>query len=219
MKKNYFVFIEALLITIVVFVVGFYIGISVEGSHSNQVNNYYTQSETSLVDILALNNLIGSNNISCSNLIESNEALLDKVYSEATLLSQYEEAGKLTSDLDNLHIKYDVLRTYLWINAMNIKTVCPKENFSTIVYLYDHDEQDLTKKAEQNVWSKLLLEIKNENKNIMLIPIALDSNLTSLHALTNEYNITSSPAVIINENKTFYTIPNKSEILGLINRS
>jgi len=212
MKRNYFVFIQAFLITVVVFIVGFYVGISVEGGRLNQINSYYTQSETSLVDILALNSMVKAKSVSCSELVESNKDLLNKVYEEATLLGQYEESGKLTNNLKDLHTKYDVLRTYLWINSINIRKECPKTNFSTIVYLYTHDEQDLTKRAEQNVWSKLLLEIKNGNSGVLLIPIAQDSNSTSLDALTRKYNITSYPAVIVDQNKVFTSIPERSEI-------
>ncbi len=219
MKKNYFVFIQALLITIVIFIIGFYIGITVEGGHMNQINDYYTQSETSLVDILSLNNMIGSHTVSCSQLVNSDRTLLDKVYAEAQLLDQYNQPGQITNDLQYLHTKYDALRTYLWINSINIKKECNQSNFSTVVYLYYNNETDLTKKAEQNVWSKLLLDIKNENPDIALIPIAMDSNLTSLDTLTAKFNITSYPAVIVNEKAVFYSIPKKSEIASLINAS
>jgi hypothetical protein len=222
MKRNYFVFVQALFLTIVVFAVAFYIGVSVEGSQLNQVNNYYTQSEVSLVDILALNNIISSKTALCPTLVNSNKELLDKVYSEATTLSELEQSNQLTDYLQNLHTKYDILRTYLWINAINIKKECPSSNFSTIVYLYKYNQTDLTKKAQQNVWSRLLLDVKNEDNNVMLIPIAEDSNLTSLQTLIEPYNLTSFPAVIvngINRGKVFYRIPNKEDILTLINQS
>ena len=213
------VFFQALLVTIAVFVVGFYVGVSIESGRTTEVNNYFTQSEVSLVDILAFNNLVGSDRVSCENLVLSNKDLLDRVYGEATSLSQYEEAGKLTEGLKTLHTKYDVLRTYLWINSINIKKECPKENFSTIVYLYNHDEEDLTKKAEQAVWSRLLFEVKSENENALLIPIAHDSNLISLDYLIAPYNITDYPVVIINEKKVFYNIPQKEEVISWINNS
>lgn len=212
MKKNYYVFVQALLVTIVIFIIGFYIGITVEGAQMNQINNYYTQSETSLVDILAMNNLMSSHTASCSGLFNASKDLLNKVYAEAQLLNQYNQPGQITGDLENLHTKYDVLRTYLWINAINLKKECPSENFSTLVYLYRQNETDLTKQAEENVWSKLLLEIKNEEPNVLLIPIAVDSNLTSLDAMTSKFNITSYPATIVNEKEVFYNIPDKSVI-------
>ena len=211
MKRNYFVFVQTLFVTIVIFLVGFYIGMSIEGNRANEMNSYYTQSEVALIDILSLNKLVNLGNVSCSVLEQSNKDLLDRVYDDARLLTQYEESGKLTNNLKDLHKKYDVLRTYLWINSVDLKKKCPSK-ISTIVYLYNYEETDLTKKAEQNVWSKLLLEIKNENPEVVLIPIAYDSNLISLNSLVSSYNITSFPSVIVNEKTVFSEISSKEEV-------
>lgn len=215
MKKNYFVFLQALLVTIVVFVIGFYIGMSVEAGRTVEINDYYTQSEVSLIDILAINNLINSGVSSCDKLKNSNKELLDRVYSEALILTEYEESDKLTEGIKNLHKKYDVLRTYLWINSIQIKEKCSGE-FSTVVYLYNHNENDLSEKAIQNVWSKLLFEIKEEREDVLLIPIAVDSNLESLDLLLENYNITKFPSVIVNEKIVYYEIPDKDELLGVL---
>jgi len=58
----------------------------------------------------------------------------------------------------------------------------------------------------------LLLEIKNENPEVVLIPIAYDSNLISLNSLVSSYNITSFPSVIVNEKTVFSEISSKEEI-------
>lgn len=216
MKKNHYVFVQALLFTIVVFVVGFYIGTNFEGNRMEQVNEYYIQSEVSLMDVLSLNNLIQLNGTSCSDMVDANYKLLDRVYEEAVLLDEYEASERLTGSVEAFHKKYDVLRMYLWINAIQLRRTCGDE-FSTIVYLYAREESDLTKKAEQNVWSKLLGEIKEEKgKNLFLISIAVDSDLASLDSLTKEYEVTSYPAVIIDEKKVYQEIPEKGEILSLI---
>ena len=215
MKRNHFVFAQALLLTMVVFVIGFYIGASVEGSRALQINSYFTQSETTLLDVLSLNKLVGSNSVSCESLVNSEDALLNKVYEGGILLDQYEESGKLTNDLKDLHKKYDSLRTYLWITSIGIKNKCG-EKIIPLVYLYNKSETDLTKRAEQNVWSKVLFDIKNNNSKVVLIPIAVDSNLSSLNVLIERYNITTSPAVIVNEKKVFESIPEEKEILNYI---
>ncbi|NCN51597.1 thioredoxin family protein [archaeon] len=210
------VFFQAFLLTVVVLVIGLYAGISFEEGRFEKVNGYYLQSEVSLVDILALNNLVGMSDLSCLELENANVDLLNRVYEEASLLDQYEESGKLTQNLVTFHKKYDILRTYLWINSIKIKEICP-DKLHTLVYLYNHDEEDLTKRAEQNVWSKLLLEIKNENPHAVLISIARDSNLVSLNSLIEQYNITSFPAVVVDEKSVFEKITPKEEIVNLIN--
>jgi len=216
MNRKKWVFLEALFLTIVIFIIGLYAGINFETNRMNQVNSYYLDSEVSLVDTLALNELRNSGAVSCGTLVEANKELLNKVYAEASTLDRYDDSNTITDNLENFHRKYDVLRTYLWINLMDLEERCGSE-FSTIVYIYDYDEGDLTKKAEQKVWSKLLLEIKNENENVILIPIAYDQKLTALETILEPYNLTSLPLAIINEENVFYEIPRKGDIENYLN--
>ena len=51
------------------------------------------------------------------------------------------------------------------------------------IYLYEYETEDLIKKATNRVWSKILFDLKQEMKDkIILIPIAADSDLTSLNS-------------------------------------
>lgn len=194
------VFWEALFLTVVVFFFGLLIGYAIEGNRLDDINVYYAQSELSLMDILALNSLIDMENSSCNELITSNLKFADRIYEEARTLEKFEGAGKLSDNLKLAHKKYDLLRTFLWVNAMKVKRECI-ENFSVVVYLYEQETEDLAQKATQNVWSKILFDLKQkEGAKIVLIPIAVDSGLASLNSLINKYEISSFPVVIINEN-------------------
>ncbi|MEK6906485.1 MAG: hypothetical protein AABW81_02595 [Nanoarchaeota archaeon] len=189
---------EALLLTIVVFIFGIFLGMAFEDSKFNEINEYYSQSELSLMDVIALNNLLDLKSSDCNLLIKSNTEFADKIYAEATLLEKYESSGKITSTLKIAHKKYDLLRTFLWINSIKIKDKCPK-NYSFVVYLYEYEQKDLTQKAKQGVWSNVLFDLKQEEGNkIILIPIAVDSNLTSLNSIVSKFNISEFPVIIIN---------------------
>jgi len=68
------------------------------------------------------------------------------------------------------------LRTLLWINLIDIPDKC-KKDVSVVVYLYEYKTEDLTEKATNRVWSKILFDLKQEMGNkIILIPIAVDSD-------------------------------------------
>jgi len=203
MKKNTkSVFWQALILTTIVFVVGIFLGIAYEGNRSNKVNEYYVLSEVFLMDSFALNKLtdvIDTGLVSCDTIIDVNIEFADKIYREAYILEKYEESGKLSEALKVAHRKYDLLRTLLWINLMGIPDEC-KENVSIVVYLYEYETGDLTKKATNRVWSKILFDLKQEMMDkIILIPVAVDSDLTSLNFLVSRYNISEYPAVIIDE--------------------
>ena len=100
---------------------------------------------------------------------------------------------------------------------MKIKEKC-NSDFSTIVYLYNYNEKDLTKRAEQNSFSKILYEVKQEKReDLFLIPIAYDSNLISIDSLISKYEIESFPVVILDEESVLYELNSSEEVLALLN--
>ena len=195
------VFWEALLITIVVFIGGILIGVTFEGNRLDKIDDYYTISEISMMDILALNDILIMNNLSCENLAEANADFADRIYEEARLLEKYEGAGKISDDLKLAHKKYDLMRTFLWSNSIKTFERCG-EGYNVVVYLYEYETEEITQKAIQNVWSKVLFDLKQEMGNsIVLIPIAADADLASLDTLLRDFDIESYPVVIINNNQ------------------
>lgn len=215
---KYPVFIQALALTIIVFVIGMYSGVSLENSRFAAINNYQIQSETSLMDIMTLNNMVGVANVSCTQLKKANFNMLNKIYSDASILDTFKNSQRVGKNLNDLHKKYDVLRAYLWIDSIKIKEKCGN-NFNTIVYLYNNSQTDLTVKAEQNIWSHVLYQVKAENNNnTLLIPISVDSNLISIQPLLNSLNITSYPAVVINDKNVLYNISTKSDVESQLNK-
>jgi len=208
-KKN--VFWEAFLIAAVIFILGLLIGIFVESDRLQQVNDYYSQAQVSLIDSLAMSNSINSAQ-ECSNLINSSINFADNIYSQALLLEKYEASGKITDMMKTAHAEYDLLRTILWQNLITIKSKCPNK-FNFVIYLYNYNPTDLGQKAVQNAWSNVLFDLKQkEGNNLILVPIAVNSNLSSLNLLTNNFNIKNYPAVIINNNKTIYSLQSVSDI-------
>lgn len=202
LKSKKHVFWEALLVAILVFGLGLLFGSAFESLRIDKLNDYYSQSEVSLMDIVALNSLNDLKSSNCEILTNSNLEFADKIYEEAKLLEKYDSSERLSDSLWNIHKKYDLLRTFLWINNIKVLDKC-KNNFHSLVYLYEYKSTDLAKQATQSVWSKILFDLKQqEGRSIVLIPIAVDSNLTSLNSLIKPMNITKYPIVII-DNKYF----------------
>ena len=106
LKNQKRVFWEALFLTVVVFFLGILIGISFESNKVEQVRQYYSYSEASIMDIFASNNLIDLNNTNCSVLVDANFEFADRIYSEAVLLEKYENSGKITDGIILEHKKY-----------------------------------------------------------------------------------------------------------------
>ena len=89
---------EAFLITIIIFIVGLLLGMAYEQRQVDIIDSYYVQSEISLMDSIALQNLISMDEVSCQTLVEANINFADKIYSEALLIQELEQSGKLKDD-------------------------------------------------------------------------------------------------------------------------
>lgn len=212
LKSKKHVFWEALVITIVIFLAGLFLGMLIETSNSNRISELYTSSEISLTDGMAILNLAENSNFNCESLKENNINFANQIYDEAKLLEEYDESAKLSTTMKLFHKKYDLLRTLLWMS--NQKSLERCNNYDLIVYLYEYDTEDTTKIATQRVWSKILLDVKTENENTLLIPIAADQELASLNLLLSTYNITKFPVIIINNNEILYDLYNIREYLN-----
>lgn len=203
---------EALLITIIIFILGLLFGIAYENNKVNQINDYYLNSEVFLMDSFALNNLVDIGITNCSIMIDKELAFADKIYFEAKIINNLESAGKITDSLQLIHTKYDALRTFLWITIIKTYNQCG-ENFLVVVYLYNYDTDNLVEKAEQNTWSRLLSDLKEAHgQEIILIPIAVDSGLVSLDTLVDNFNITKYPSVIINQKHVITKLETVSDL-------
>ncbi len=215
LKSKKHVFWEALTITVAIFLIGLFLGMLIETSNSSKISNLYLQSEISLTDAMATSRLTEEFEFDCDAIKQSNINFADRIYQEARLLEKYEESGRLTDNLILLHKKYDLLRTILWTSNQNSLERC--NNYNLVVYLYEYESEDVTKKATQNVWSKIILDVKNQNDDILLLPIAADQNLTSLDLLINEHGITQFPSLVINNNQVLYTLENTASIEQFLN--
>ena len=122
LKSRKHVFWEALIVTILIFLVGIFFGMLIETRNSNKINNLYLRSEISLTDAMATLRLTEISEPDCESLKTNNINFANQIYDEAKLLEKYETSGKLTEGMKLLHKKYDLLRTILWMNNQNSLT-------------------------------------------------------------------------------------------------
>ena len=92
-----------------------------------------------------------------------------------------------------------MLRTLLWIQSSKIKQRC-SDNPQHVIYFYNYSLDEISQRAKQAVWSKLLTDLKEHNgADILLIHIAVDTNVTALKPLLQQYNVNKFPSVLIDE--------------------
>jgi hypothetical protein len=190
---------------------GLVFGIYIEQARIDRASVSFYQSETSLYDSFALGKLIENPHVSCGDLRMANVDFADRIYDEAKIIEEYESSNRITESLKTLHRKYDLLRTLLWMNVLSMEKSCGQIN--TFVYLYEYNTDDVEISSMQTVWSRTLQELKDrQGDNLILIPIAVNQEIVSLDYLVKAYNVTSFPAVLINEKTIFYGVTTADEL-------
>lgn len=198
-KESKFVFLYALIATLVVFNLGIFFGYSLETSRIDKINQMYLEADLALLDQRIQNEADMLVGFSCKSLIEENIKFGDKIFEDALQIQKYEEANRINNDIQTQHKRYDLLRTLFWINAMKIEQKC-NSGIHNIVYIYKYNHPLVTQVSEQKFLSNLLFELKQKYGNkILLIPIAGDNDIVSLNLLMEKYNITELPTILIDE--------------------
>lgn len=200
-KKH--VFWQAFFLTTLFFFLGLVLGIYLEQTRIDNTNIAFYQSEASLYDSFALGKLLDNPLVSCGDLKMAGVDFANQIYEEARELERFDNSNKLTDSLKTIHRKYDLLRTLLWMNMIEVKENCGKIN--TVVYLYKYNADDIKIRSKQIVWSRILQDLKNQRGNeVILIPIAADQDIVSLDYLVRTYGVREFPAVVLNEENVFY---------------
>jgi len=212
-------FWQALVLTFVVFNIGIFFVYMLEKNSADRIDKLYLNSELQLLDIRAQNDIYSLKNIDCESAVDENIKLADRIYEEAKVLQRYEDASRITDAMIMQHKKYDLLRTQVWINSIKLKQIC-NASYHNIVYLYIYanNEPPIEISARQNIFSKVLSNLKEEQGiKILLIPIPGDNNFSSINILKKIYNITELPAVLVDEKTKLTTIEEIKEIGKYLN--
>lgn len=215
-RKNKHIFWEALIIAIFIFGSGIFFGYFIEVNRVSKVISLYQETELNLLDNKIRDDILSLNEIDCELFFNESIDFANRVYEEAVLLERYDDSSQLSQGIIFQHKKYDLLRVNLWINVIKLRERCDI-NFNTLVYFYDYKTLNLGLRSEQEVFSKKLLEIKNEFGNkVILIPIASNLNISSIDYLKSYYNISEVPTVFINEKIKLVGIDDLNKIEGIL---
>jgi len=212
-RNQKWVFLKALLVTLVIFNIGIYMGYKLEASRADKINQIYLESEMLLLDQRIQKEAFDIINLDCDAAIKANINFADKIFEEALgTIQKYEGANKFNDAIIFQHKRFDLLRTLFWMNSIKIKEKCGSD-YHNVVYFYDYREPSVAQKGMQAFFSNLLEELKIKyGDKIMLIPIAGDNDISSLNMLMEQYEITELPTILIDEQIKITEIKSKEDI-------
>jgi len=201
-KSQKHAFWQALVATLFIFGIGIFVGVLLENSRIGKISEIFYESEINLLDIRLQNEIYSKGNFNCKLAIQENTKFADKIYEEGKILDEYEKASRLNPEkLAIEHKKFDILRAMLLLNSLEIKENC-NNSYHNVIYFYQYNNPRLDLKSKQNVFSRLLGELKQKyGEKIFLIPMAADNDISSINILLDRYEIglEDLPVILIDE--------------------
>ncbi len=211
-KSRNKIFLDTLIVTLAILIIGFSIGYFVESFRVQQITDYYQNFEIEALDLKLQNYYYQiMDEASCTEAVNQNFIFADKLYNTGLVLEKYEEANQISSQLLTEKKRYVLLKTELWLNSILLKNKC-NSSFHTIVYLYSQN-YNKAKEAEQKTISDILGNVKAQQGNkVILLPIAGDLEIDSVNLQKRIYNITYLPSIIIDEKYILSGFASKEKI-------
>lgn len=197
-KISVHLYVAALIITIVIFAIGVYVGKAMDnfniGSINNDINQAY--SRVSSIEILFL---------------ADDPVMFCPVYAEE-LISIDAEREKIGNKLDylereknvsdqNLKVDYSRLQATSYLIAKKINEKCAEDK---ILVLYFYSNTNCEKCEQQGIELTEARKIATSNGSTKINVYALDGEFKSaiVDAFKKKYNVSSYPTIVI-ENKTY----------------
>ena len=112
MARQKYIFLYALILTIIVFNVGIFLGYKMESLRINKINSMYLESEIELLDQMTQKSSIETIGLNCSLLAKENIDFGDRIFEEAKTIQKYEDANRINSDIIIQHKRFDALRYF-----------------------------------------------------------------------------------------------------------
>ncbi len=212
------VFWKAAIITLVVFSLGIFLGYSLESSRWEEIQEEYKQVEVQWAEakLQTLYYQLLTPEF-CEAAIKENLKFADKVYEQGLKLEKYESANRLTSEMEYEKMRYALLKLEFWLNSISLKKRC-ETDYLNVVYFYS-DNPSMKEKAEQDSQSVILKNLKDKYASkIMLIPLPIDMDISTINIIKQTYSITESPTILIDEKTKLEGIQSLEELensLGL----
>jgi len=192
-------FWKALILTFVLFLLGVLLGIFIESTRIDNLEEKYENIEFQLLDSklrTIFYQMIDED--FCDFAIDDNLKFSDMIYEEGRRIEIYDQFNKFGKDrLDREKKKYAFLKVEFWLNSLILKEKC-NADYIHVLYFYEEDPSSSTINQEQKVQSNILMNLKEEyGADIVLIPLPTDFDIAIIGALIEINDIQRTPTILI----------------------
>jgi hypothetical protein len=186
--------ILALTITFIIFIIGLVIGITITNMKLSNIDRLEKELITDIYAIELQYQILSKD--PCNKMIDR-APLTDELYQIAQRLEFMEQnLGETNKEVIRLKNYYSTLQIKHWLIMKEMKKTC-NEEISLAIYFYD------IKKECNNCPNQgyILTYLRENNDNFYVYALNSKAQNAAIQTLKQLYNITTTPTIIIDENK------------------
>ena len=206
------IFITVFIISIAIFLLGFYISRVWDDLRINQVNEDLKDSTLDTMSILIEQEFLTQFNIDDCAISESRLSSISKnLFELGQTLMEYEKKGLLkTKEYSTLRKEYFLIEVRAYTNFIEFTNRC-NPNTDIILYFYN-TEEDLSERQGY----ALDAIVNRDDVKVRVFSIDKNFDDPTLDTIKSFYNITKTPTIIINNKIKKEGFVSISELIGLI---
>jgi len=186
--------LRSLILTLVVFSAGVFLGIWLEDMRINHIKNRLLEVEVNWNDVRMQSSLMET---SCPIALDVNKEFGEKLLKEGEEIERYEKANVMSQEIITQKKKYALLQIQYWLNTVKLRERC-NASINTVLYFYSQFDPNV--RLQQNIQSRVLVDLIHDCKGkLITFPLPIDLDIASVEILKRRFNVTKAPSLVINE--------------------
>lgn len=217
MKEKDNIYVKSLVISIFIFLSGMMFGILIDNYRISHIRKSLMSDIIFWDDsifLTRLKELYGEG--FCSEALELNLLYNQKIYERGKEIEEMIKLNRFAPEMREELRKYTLMQVKFWLDSRGLKEKC-NFTYKNVLYLQDFFAKEQEVRLRNKVQSKIMLDVKERCGNkILLIPINMDLNLTTVDVIKLRYNVTRSPTIIIDDKIVLEGIVSLQDLLKIL---
>jgi len=205
----------AFLIALVIFVAGFYTGFLLDDYRVSDVDYTIANKQLDTESFVVEKDFFDTFGIKdCNILSKKMESLGSDLVDMGNMLTRYDAKGLSHGNSYNLlRRKYFLLEIKAYVFKKQISQICPGDNSNVILFFYN------TKNNQDSLNQGYVLDtLSKKYTDLTILSFDKDFNESAIGTLTDYYDVTSAPTIVLNFDKRFEGYTPESAIVKDLNK-
>jgi hypothetical protein len=207
-------YVAAAVITAVIFLLGMFVGLTVEGKRVNMMQDVYVEQQINFASSqMQYNYLQSSGELNCPAVYTVFYNNIKDLDSARVRLENYRQNSKInTESFELLKREYTLEEVRYWMLAEQAQKTC-KQDIVRVLYFYGTDEQ-CPACGKQGFVLDYLKKLFGDK----ILIFALDANLNEpmINVLMRQFNVTSFPGVVVETDMSSNGYVDKDTLLSVV---